>query len=82
MDAAFKYSQGIKYSQIIQETKDEILVKIVCTANYNEDDEKRLLKELRDRLGEVIKIKIQYVDNIELTKAGKLKFVISKVRVA
>ncbi|MCL4491209.1 MAG: hypothetical protein M1510_04765 [Nitrospirae bacterium] len=80
LSVAFKYSMGIRLSQIIQEDINEMTVKIVRSPSYNENDEKTLLSNLRDRVGHVIRIKIEYVDDIPLTKAGKLKFVISKVR--
>jgi len=79
LDAAFKYSKGIKLSQIIQKTKESITVKIVKDTSYTKESEDRLLKELRARLGKLLKIDIDYVSNIPLTKSGKLKFVESKV---
>jgi phenylacetate-CoA ligase len=79
LSVAFKYSGGIRLSQITQETIDEMTVKIVRAPSYNEHDLATLMANLRDRVGEVIKINIEYVDDIPLTKAGKLKFVISKV---
>lgn len=81
LSVAFKYSMGIRLSQIVQEDINEMTVKIVRSDSYNEDDRLTLLRNLRDRVGDVIKINIEYVDDIPLTKAGKLKFVISKVPV-
>ena len=78
LDAAFKYSPGIRLSQIVQETSDEIVVNIVRASSYNSDDEKTLLRELRTRLGEEIRITLRFVDEIPAGNNGKLKFVISK----
>ncbi len=79
LDAAFKYSNGIELSQIIQEELDYITVKIVRGDNYSPRDIDRLEVELRKRLGTEIKINYVFVDNIERTPLGKLRFVISKV---
>jgi len=79
LDAAFKYSTGIELSQIIQEDVDSINVKIVRGENYSPRDIDRLEVELRKRLGNEIKINYIFVDNIERTSLGKLRFVVSKV---
>lgn len=79
LDAAFKLSKGIRLSQIIQQQRESITVKIVKTTEYREQDEQILLKELRSRLGQAIKIDLDYVDKIEIGKNGKIKFVISKI---
>ena len=100
LDAAFKYSFGIKYSQIIQDEIGHILVKIVRDNNYTDKDKEtfmtqgdthdhennkvfsyqRLDIELRKRLGDDIDIEYEFVDDIPRTKAGKLRFVVSDVK--
>ncbi len=81
LDAAFKLSPGIKLSQIIQEERREMIVKIVKGPNYGRKDEQTLLRELRLRVGNKIKIKIEHVneDDIRRVGDGKFRFVISKV---
>lgn len=79
LDAAFKYSGGIELSQILQDDPGSITVKIVRGENYNSGDVDRLEIELRKRLGYKIKISYNFVDNIERTALGKLRFVISSV---
>ena len=78
LDAAFKYSPGIRLSQIVQDTPDEIVVNIVKASSYNSKDEETLIRELRARLGHEIKIKLRSVDAIPAGSNGKLKFVISR----
>lgn len=80
LDAAFKYSFGIKYSQIIQDKIGHIIVKIVKDENYTDKDREKLDIELRKRLGRDIDIEYEFVDDIPRTKAGKLRFVISDVK--
>lgn len=78
LSVAIKRSLGIRRSQIIQESRDEMTVKVVRAAGYCEVDERLLLEGLRDRVGPAIRIKLEFVDDLELTKHGKLKFVIAK----
>lgn len=79
MTLAFEYIEGIKQSQIVQKSKNEIVVKIVKTEKYTDKDTSFLIVELRKRLGNEIDIKIDFVDEIPRTKSGKIPFVISKV---
>lgn len=75
----FKPLHQIVESQIIQEDREHLLVKIVKDKDYSEQDTKTLLCGLRERLGEEMKIEVEFVDSIPRTKAGKFRWVISKV---
>ena len=55
---------NIAESQIIQESVDRLLVKIVKKANYSTADEKALLAAFYERLGTQIQITLEYVDTI------------------
>ena len=79
LDAAFKYSQGIRLAQIVQDSAEAITVRIVRAPSYSEADSRTLLRELRARLGEAIHIDLVFVDAIATTAAGKLQFVVSRV---
>lgn len=74
-----KYAHGILESQIVQKKIDEIVVKIVKTDKYTEEDEKSLIKSLRELVGQNINIKLEYVDKIHQTKAYKKRFVINEL---
>lgn len=72
------YGKGIKEYQVIQETIEKIVVKIVPEVDF---DEKQL-----DRIRVVIakrspgwEIEFKFVDAIERTGAGKYKFIINEV---
>lgn len=78
LDAAFKYSPGIRVSQIVQEKIDEIQVKIVKAPHFEQRDVDTVERELRDRLGDSIKITFRVVDSILPEKNGKIKFVVSR----
>lgn len=78
LDAAFKYSSGIRLSQVVQESPEEIVVRLVKADTFEQKDVDRIEDELRSRLGPVIGIRYEYVDDILPGKNGKVKFVISK----
>ena len=71
--------ESVKQYQIIQESEDEMIVKIVKEKSYTEEDTKRILRMLRERVGEEMKIKIEFVDEILTTGAGKRRYIISKI---
>ena len=71
--------ESVKQYQIIQESNDEMIVKIVKEKSYTEEDTKRILRMLRERVGKEMNIKIAFVNEIPTTKAGKRRYIISKV---
>ena len=75
----FKPMHNIEKSQIIQETQDDLLIKIVKRSNYSNADTEILLKEMQNRIGDTMKIRIEFVDDIPCSKNGKYRWVISKV---
>ena len=75
LDPAYKGLIGIKKSKIIQHQIDFIEVVNIVDENYSEKVEHRLLKNLRDRLGEKINIEIKIVNEIPLGASGKFKAV-------
>jgi len=78
----FKPLHSIKMSQIIQEDLDNIIVKIVTSDSFNQNDAQTLISGLKTRLGEEMKIHLEYVYEIERKKNGKFKWVVSKVPIA
>ncbi|HVP06633.1 MAG TPA: hypothetical protein VMS71_02235, partial [Candidatus Acidoferrum sp.] len=75
----FKPMHMIEESQIIQEDRDHIRIKIVRRPDYQDKDSEHLLSEFRKRVGEGMKVEIEFVNSIERTKTGKFRWVISKV---
>ena len=75
----FKPMHNIAESQIVQETIDRLIVKIVKRNDYSENDEIALLTAFDERLGNQMKIKVEYVDSIPRTNNGKFRWVISKI---
>lgn len=76
----FKPMVNILESQIIQENKNEFIIKIVKNEKYSQTDEDKLLSAFKERLGKDLIFKFEYVDEIPRTKNGKLKWVISKIK--
>ena len=76
MDTAYKGLTGIEKSQIIQRSEELIEIYQVINSLYNNEIEKIFLKNLRERLGQTVTIKLFVVDSIPLSKNGKFKTVI------
>jgi phenylacetate-CoA ligase len=79
MTHPFKPMHNIRESQIIQKELDRLFVRLVPDDNYTEDDEKQLRKAFHERLGEQVKLDIEYVNHIPKEKSGKFKWVISYI---
>lgn len=75
----FKPLHFVCESQIIQESIDLLRISIVRREGYSEKDSVQLLSSLRERVGPSMKIELNFVDSIPRTKAGKYRWVISKV---
>jgi phenylacetate-CoA ligase len=81
LDVVFKGINNISMAQIIQKEVCSIQIKVVPFSNYSDNDEKKLRKNLTNKLGEKLEIKISVVqeDEIEYTKSKKYKLVLSKL---
>ena len=75
----FRNLQNIIEAQIIQETKGELKVKIVCGEKFSNLDESNLRNEFRNRMGREMKVNLDYVKSIPKDKNGKFRSVISKL---
>jgi phenylacetate-CoA ligase len=76
-------SPGIEQFQIVQETYEKVVIKLVLNREYPEDrlnqSIKEILNQYRSILGEDMNISIEFVDQIPPTKSGKRRIVISNV---
>ena len=75
----FKPMNSVEESQIIQREHDRIVIKIVPRKDYSEADTQHLIREMKNRLGEEVRIEIQMVDRLDRTNSGKFRWVISEV---
>lgn len=74
----FKPITAIAKSQIIQTTAREIVIRIVRRTEYGAADESRLLEEFGKRVGPEFNVRVDYVDDIARTAAGKYRWVINQ----
>jgi len=79
MNQVFEYAANAKEIQIYQKDVDLLTIFVVPDKNYGEDDNKALIRELRRRAGEEIKIEIKPVEEIKRAENGKFRAVISEV---
>jgi phenylacetate-CoA ligase len=70
----------IREAQIIQERLDKIVIKIVLRQQPLDQEIGRIRSSFKDILGNGTNVEIQIVDEIERTRAGKFRAVISKVK--
>jgi len=73
------FVSGIKQFQVIQESRDTLVLKLIVDKNFNNETKEKLINKIHEKCGMDMNIFIQLVDNIPLTKSGKRKFVVSKV---
>lgn len=79
MDHIFKDMINVREAQIYQKYPGEIFLRIVRGDHYTDRDEAALIKETRKRVGDGTDIIIKYVERLERSRTGKLRFVISDV---
>lgn len=70
---------NIKQYQVIQEAEDKLLIKVVKGEGYTEQDTNHFMNTIGAHIGQEIDIETRFVAEIPPTKAGKWKFIISKV---
>lgn len=74
-----KEFSNISEAQMVQVSKDEILLRVVKGVNYTAKDEQHIYEEVRKRLTCKVDFKVEYIDSIPKTKNGKLKGVVSLI---
>lgn len=70
--------QAIIMAQVIQNSLQHILIKLVVDSDFTKNNEQLIVQRIQSQLGEV-NVDFLYVQEIEKTKAGKYKAVISNV---
>ncbi len=79
LDFLFKHSHRIEEAQLVQDEPDRVRVRIVRGAGFGREDEESLRADLRAYLGEVIRIGLEYVEEIERAPNGKFRQIISHI---
>lgn len=71
---------AIRRFQVVQEAIEQITLKLVVDGgNLTLGDRENLLNEIHKCTGTTVDVQLQFVDDIPLTKAGKLKVVVHAV---
>jgi phenylacetate-CoA ligase len=79
LDHIFKFSQGIKEAQIVQEKPDYFFISVVPEDGYSDAVEEGIVREARARLGNGVTVEVRRVESIPRTARGKFRSVISLV---
>lgn len=70
---------GIKQFQVVQESKNKINIKIVVDEVFRTEYIDMLTNKIQECCGEDMQVNFNIVEEIQPTKSGKFRFVISKV---
>ncbi len=77
LDHIFKDMVNVREAQFVQSEKNSVLIRIARGTGYTERDEKQLLSEMRQRVGDDLRVSVEYVEAIPRGPNGKLRLVIS-----
>jgi phenylacetate-CoA ligase len=75
----FKDLKGIEQFQVVQEKAGELVINVVKVEGFDEKQMNEALAVVRKYFGQNIRIKLEFVQQIPLTKSGKLRYTICNV---
>jgi phenylacetate-CoA ligase len=81
LDPVFKAGLHIKEAQIVQQSLNRIVVKLVPTSGYSEADERLITGQLQDRLGDIT-VGFETFDLIPREPSGKFRAVVCHLSAA
>ncbi len=76
----FEFTTKVKEVQFYQKDLYNIYVRIVKRNDYDAQEEQKVLACVSERLPLEVKVHIEYVDSIEKTKSGKIKYIVSDLK--
>jgi phenylacetate-coenzyme A ligase PaaK-like adenylate-forming protein len=79
MDHIFKDLVNVREAQIRQSRRGEITIRVVRMPDYTHDDELAIVSETEKRVGADTQVTLEYVERLERSPAGKLRFVVSEL---
>jgi phenylacetate-CoA ligase len=79
---AFMGLEHIRKTQLVQQTLDHIVVRLVPDGAFSGGDRETLIAKMKEYLGQGVRIDIELVDDIPREPSGKYRWVVSKVRPA
>jgi phenylacetate-CoA ligase len=81
-DYVFKDAMNVKEVQIVQEQLGEITVRAVRRTGYGMKDEGDISREIQRWISPALKVRFEYVPEIEREANGKFRAVLSRVKAA
>ncbi len=69
----------IKQYQIIQETYEKFVIRLVIDERYAGEETENIMKIMHNQFGEDIDVEFDFVESIPPSKSGKHRFIVSKV---
>jgi phenylacetate-CoA ligase len=79
MDHVFKDMVDVREAQIRQSRPGAITINVVRMPGFTHADERAILRETKKRLGDGIEVRVEYVESLERSPLGKLRFVVSEI---
>ena len=79
LDWIFTGLFGLMEAQVVQERLDEVRIRIVAGSEFGFADEQALLARALERLGPRVRIRIERVAQIERTRNGKFRQIVSRL---
>lgn len=70
----------VREGQIVQEALDRIVARVVAAPGFGKDDESDIIRRIKQRLGDGVRVSVECVERIPRSASGKYKAVISHVR--
>ncbi len=80
LDHILKDQVRIREAQILQDQPGHMVFLVVKGGDYSEQDEQALRRETYKRVGDEVDFEVRYVDRLEKTASGKLRFVVSSLK--
>ncbi|HTV02907.1 MAG TPA: hypothetical protein VMF13_20335 [Luteitalea sp.] len=77
-----KASAAVEQFQFEQDTPGQVTLRIVRKAGYSDRDERVVLDNLREKFGDALGARIEYVESIARTARGKLPLLVQRLDLA
>ena len=75
----FEWVDTVKQFQVTQKTTNRITLKLVPNDKFNNEAKSKIYNDISRYIGNDVRLEIEIVDDIPLTRSGKRRFVISEL---
>ena len=76
----FEFTTKVKEVQFYQKDLYNIYVRLVRRDGYDQEEEQKVIKSVRERLPDDVNVHIEYVESVERTKTGKIRYILSDIK--